>query len=213
MAQERETSAQEKAEEKPTAAVEGSAEQSTGTLAATPSGEGALTQSDEFTSPFVAMRRMMENVDRLLSGFGFGLPSLFTAPATAMPLGMIGGGPWVPAIEAFEREGKLVLSTDLPGLRREDVHVEVAGDELIVSGERKQEEKRTAGGRAYSERRYGSFERRITLPKGVDPKSIEASFDNGVLEISLAVPGQESRKIEVKSGTKKKEKGEGGEVH
>lgn len=164
--------------------------------------------TSEWSNPFTAMRKLMDDVNRFFSGFGFGMPSIFgpTSPFEMVPRGL-----WVPAIETFERDGKLVLCTDLPGLRREDVQVEVLGDELVISGERKQEEEETRGGRQYSERRYGSFERRITLPVGIEASNIEASFENGVLEVSLTVPpGRESRKIEVKSGTQTREEEESG---
>jgi HSP20 family protein len=169
----------------------------------------ALT-TPEWSTPFSAMRRMMDDMERLLSGFSFGIPSLSSALSPFETTSQ-----WVPAIETFERDGNLVLRTDLPGLRREDVHVEILGDELVVSGERKEETEETRAGRRYSERRYGSFERRIALPVGVDTKSIDASFDSGVLEISVAAPpGRESRKIEVKSRSTGQESGEQkGSIH
>jgi HSP20 family protein len=155
---------------------------------------GSMTTAER-TSPFGALGRFMADMDRL---FGFGVPSLSQFKQEA----------WIPAIETFERDGNLVLRTELPGLRREDVQVEVLGDELVISGERKQEEDETRGGRRYSERRYGSFERRLTLPANIDPASIDASFENGVLEVSVKVPEERGgRKIEVRSGSKKSEPG------
>jgi HSP20 family protein len=208
MAQEQETTSQEKEREQEAKSIQVSKPQET---ARVPQGvpRSALAPP-EWSSPFGAMRRLMEDMDRLFSGFG--MPSLFGP--TVRPLEVTGPGFWVPAIESFERNGKLVLHTDLPGLRREDIHVEVVGNELVVSGERKEEERETRGGRHYSERRYGAFERRITLPAGLAPESIDASFDNGVLEISLPIPGRESRRIEIKSPSKTAEESEqAGAVH
>lgn len=153
-------------------------------------------QPDIWSSPFSFMHRMLDEMDRMFTRFGGGI-----VPSSVFELGP--ENIWSPVIETFERDGKLVLRADLPGLKADDVKVEVDGDELVVSGERKKEEKRTTEGGYYSERRYGSFERRMTLPEGCNPDTIEASFDNGVLEVSLETPeqaGQKKRKIEVRSG-------------
>lgn len=206
MAQEEKTSSKEKTQESPTSVQVTEPEQERKTALERPQ-VGELATS-EWTSPFGTMRRLMSDMDRFLSGIGFGPSSLF-APLAPFQMGR---DVWTPVIETFERDGKLVLRTDLPGLCREDVNVEVVGDELVVSGERKHESEKTAGGRCYSERRYGSFERRLTLPEGINLDDIEACFDNGVLEISLAIPGREARKIEIK-GAKAAEGGQGGDVH
>ncbi len=152
-------------------------------------------------APLSAFRRFMDDMDRLFSGFGFGSPSIPSIGGIGA-LDLFGGG-WSPAIETLERGDRVVFRADLPGLTSDDVEVEIVDDELVVSGERKQEQEETKGGRYYSERRYGSFERRILLPEGVDPESVEANFDNGVLEISVAVPERakpRSKKISVRKG-------------
>lgn len=156
-----------------------------------------LGRGELYTSPFGFMQRMMNEMDRMFSRFGFGggitMPSMFEASEEQM---------WSPVIETFEREGELVLRADLPGLEQKDVNVEVEGDELVISGKRKHEEEKKTAGRYYSERRYGSFERRMTLPADIDPEQINASFENGVLEITLKMPEEKpkTRKVEVKSG-------------
>jgi HSP20 family protein len=168
---------------------------------------GALGRSELFTSPFAFMQRMMNEMDRMFSRVGFGggitIPSAFE---------VVGEQIWSPVIETFERDGKLVLRAELPGLEQKDVNVEVEGDELVISGCRKHEEESSSGGRFYSERRYGSFERRLTLPVDVDPEQIQACFENGVLEVSLKIPEEKAKtkKVEVKSG---KQEGSPRSVH
>jgi len=174
-------------------------------------GGGALARAG-YSSPFTMMSRLMDEMDRAFSSFGVGVPSLFRP--FAEPFRGLETAVWSPEIETFERDGRLVVRADLPGLRQEDVKVEVCGDELVIAGERTEDKEETKGGRRYSERRYGSFERRFTLPEGCDPESVDASFDNGVLEVSFAAPEQpkpKSRKVEIKSGTgQAQKKGEGG---
>ena len=110
---------------------------------------------------------------------------------------------WIPAIEVFERDGNLVVQTDLPGVSNADVNVEVAGDFLIISGERRDEREVQDGGVRRTERRYGRFARSIALPEGARPEEIRAAFhDDGVLEITvpLSQPQSQRRKIEIQSG-------------
>lgn len=165
----------------------------------------------EWTSPFSAMRRFMDEIDELFSSFGFGAPTMLAPRALERV-----GGVWSPTIETLTRDERLVFRVDLPGLRREDVKVEIADDELVISGERTQSEREAKGGTLYSERRYGAFERRLTLPEGCDLGTVEAVFDNGVLEVSLAGPKRatpSSRKIEIKHGAVGSEQGGPESIH
>jgi HSP20 family protein len=94
-------------------------------------------------------------------------------------------GGWFPAVESHVKDGKLEMRVDLPGVNPQEVEVTLDGDELVIRGERKTEE-RTKGG--YSEVRYGSFERRFTVPKGLDADKVTARYENGVLSISAPLP-------------------------
>jgi HSP20 family protein len=100
----------------------------------------------------------------------------------------------------YRRNGKLVVRADVPGLRKDDVSVEVQGDELCISGERRLESEQT--GREYyrAERSYGSFCRTIRLPDGAKVDTASATFQNGVLEVEIEVPAEapQGRRIEVR---------------
>jgi len=112
---------------------------------------------------------------------------------------------WVPPIEVFEKEGKFVVKAELPGMKEENIDVSVVGDMLTIKGERKTETEVKEEDYYCCERSYGSFFRSIALPSTVDAKKIEASYESGVLEVSLPkAPEVKPKKISVSA--KKKEK-------
>ena len=98
-----------------------------------------------------------------------------------MPVEEIG---WEPAIEVFEKEDKFVVKAELPGMK-EDIDGSVVSDTLTIKGERKAESEAKEENYYCCERSYGSFFRSIALPSSVDAKKIEASYEDGVLEVSL----------------------------
>ena len=105
---------------------------------------------------------------------------------------------WVPAMDLVETDDHFVLKADLPGLSEDDVNIEVEDNVLTVSGERKSEHEDKREGYVRVERSYGSFRRSLTLPEGVDPEAVSASFDKGVLEVRIPKPEQRKpRKIEI----------------
>jgi HSP20 family protein len=157
------------------------------------------------SSPFSFMRRFSEEMDRLFEDFGFG-PSLFGPTLSGFETGLLprsasGGALWSPQIEMFQRGDQLVVRADLPGLTKDDVKVEIQEDQLVIQGERKQEheEGRPGEARYRSERRYGSFFRSIPLPEGVKAENANATFRNGVLEITIPAPQlqPQGRRIEI----------------
>jgi HSP20 family protein len=118
---------------------------------------------------------------------------------------------WSPAIDVLEKEDKFVVKVELPGVKEEDVDVSVAGDMLTISGEKQAESEVKKKGYYYSESSYGSFSRSVTMPSTVDASKIEASYDKGVLEITLPkAPEVNPKKIKVVS--KKKEEPTGKKV-
>ncbi len=92
---------------------------------------------------------------------------------------------WVPAVDVFEKEDKFVVKAELPGTKEEDIHVSVVGDTLSIRGEKKTETEVKEEDYYRCERSYGSFYRSVPLPSNVDADKIEASFEHGVLEVTL----------------------------
>ncbi len=108
---------------------------------------------------------------------------------------------WIPAMDLVETEGDFVLRADLPGLAEGDVNIELEDNVLTVSGERKAEHEERKEGYYRIERSSGAFRRSLTLPDGVDPEQVKASFDRGVLEVHVPKPEQRKpRKVAISVG-------------
>src|ERR671920_2080248 len=84
---------------------------------------------------------------------------------------------WLPAMDLIETEDHFVLRADLPGLGEEDVNIEVEDRVLTVSGERKAEHEASKEGYHRVERAFGAFSRSLTLPEGINPDAVQATFD------------------------------------
>ena len=100
----------------------------------------------------------------------------------------------------YERDNQLVVCVDLPGMKKDDIHVEITEDALIIQGERQHEFASTHEGYQRSERSYGSFYRTVPLPDGIDPEQMRASFQDGVLKVTVPLLQQQkrqSRRIEI----------------
>lgn len=141
-------------------------------------------------SPFSLMRRFADDMDRLLQDFGFNQSAFSSSLAGSRDLwqARAARGAWSPQIETFRRGDHLVVRADLPGLKREDVKIEVDNDVLTISGERSTEHEEKRDDYFSSERSYGRFYRAIPLPEGVKADDTQASFRDGVLEVSIPVP-------------------------
>jgi HSP20 family protein len=109
---------------------------------------------------------------------------------------------WLPAMDLVEIADHYVLRADLPGLSDEDVTIQLEDNVLTISGERKTEHRDQQEGYYRLERAFGSFTRSLTLPDGVDPDSVQARFDRGVLEIRIPKPEQKKPKtVQISVGT------------
>jgi len=145
-------------------------------------------QSEE--SPLVAFRREM---DRLFENF-------FREPLSLWQWPFGDAGAWMPAVDVAENDREVTVRAELPGIEPKDLNVSVSGNQLIISGEKKQSEERTGKDYYHREIRFGSFRRTIPLPEGVDAENVEAEYANGVLTLRLKKsPAAAPRRIEIKT--------------
>jgi HSP20 family protein len=114
---------------------------------------------------------------------------------------------WIPAMDLVETEDHFVLRADLPGLSESEVNIELEDNVLTISGERKAEHEERKEGYYRVERASGTFSRSLTLPEGVNPDAVQASFDRGVLEVRIPKPEQRKpRKVAISVGGQTEEK-------
>ena len=105
---------------------------------------------------------------------------------------------WVPALDVWETPTEVVYAFDLPGIREEQITIEVKDETLTISANREKTEETSEKGFYRFERRYGTFARAVGLPQGVDQDNISARYENGVLEVRVPKPEeQKPKKIEL----------------
>jgi HSP20 family protein len=151
--------------------------------------------------PFGLLRQMTAEFDRMFeepTALSFRWPLFRTRPSLSEPR-------WFPEIDVFERDKRLVTKVDLPGMKKEDVKVEVTDGHLAISGERRSEAEEKKEQFYRCEREYGSFYRAVPLPEGVKLEDVKATFADGVLEVSVPLPAQigaKVRNVEVEEAAK-----------
>ena len=143
-------------------------------------------------SPFAMMREFSDEMDRMFRTTDMGAG---TAPIQA----------WAPTMDVQRRNGDLVVTAELPGLKKEEVKVELTDNVLIIEGERKQEHTEDQKGFHRFERMYGKFYRSIPLPEGAKTDQAKAELTDGVLKISVPVvePKPAGRQIPIEAGAEK----------
>ena len=142
-------------------------------------------------SPFNLVRQGLDEMDRWFGQLGWGRSWLSSGrtPFSGERL-----GDWSPAVEAFQRGNEFVIRAEVPGMNRQDLHVEIGDDTVTIQGERKQDKQEERDGVFWTERSYGSFTRVVPLPTGAITESAKASFSNGVLEVVMQAPSAETRR-------------------
>jgi len=131
-------------------------------------------QSPELSNwtPFNRLANLRDEFDRL---FDFSWPSRDT--------GLLGG--WSPAMDVYDDKNNLIVTLEVPGMKKDDIEISLHDGILTVSGERKEEREQTEGNAFRSERYFGKFQRSLSLPSAVDANKVKASYKDGVLTISL----------------------------
>ena len=165
-----------------------------------PKKETGLTPSRLVRDPFALMREVTSELDRVFHEHtwpSLHWPSFRTRPAAEAA--------WYPEIDVFEKDNRLVTKIDLPGMKKEDVKVEVTDGHLAISGERQRESEEKGKEFYRCEREYGSFHRAVPLPEGVKLEDVKATFAEGVLEVSVPLPAKpeaKARTVEIQEPAK-----------
>jgi HSP20 family protein len=125
-------------------------------------------------APYGDINRIRSEINRIFQD-----PFAILQPSTSMFEG------WEPKLDIFEDKDKVTVNAELPGMKKEDIEVNVQGDTLTIAGERKEEHEEQQEETFRSERFFGRFQRSITLPQVVDPQKVQANYKDGVLTITL----------------------------
>jgi HSP20 family protein len=122
----------------------------------------------------------------------------FVRPFGGWSQTMGNGGAFALAVDMYETGDDVTVKASLPGVKPEDVDITVTGNVLEIRGETKQESDETKGDYHYRERRYGSFQRSLTLPVDIQPDQVEATFEDGVLTLKMPKAEQaKARQIKI----------------
>lgn len=159
--------------------------------------------TDRVVWPGVAMRRFADDMDRLFDAWGTGrgwLAPVFRREPLGKRFEELFQGAFSPDVEVMEKDGRLIVRADLPGIAKEDIHVNVLDGALQIKGERHRQEEERREGFYRSERSYGRFERTIPLPKDIAGDDAAATFRDGVLEITMSLPNRPSTSKSVTIG-------------
>jgi HSP20 family protein len=116
----------------------------------------------------------------------------------SLPAAVVAEEAFVPAIDAYERDGNYVIEAALPGFRKDDLSIDVQPGQVTISGQYEEQKQDNKSKPRYSEIRRAAFTRTILLPREVDPQTAKATFENGLLSITLQpMSPKPDKKIEI----------------
>jgi HSP20 family protein len=160
-----------------------------------------MSTAKSFWQPFESLR---DEIDHVFDDFTRRAPRQWQGRSVfdIEPLWRHDGGIGVPAVDGGEKDDAYRVTAELPGLDEKDIEVSVADDVLTIKAEKKEEKEQEGKNYYLSERRYGLCQRAFQLPAGVDQSKIEASFQKGVLSLTLpklAEAQKKEKKIDIKA--------------
>ena len=157
-------------------------------------------------SHFDFMRQFMREMGRMFEGGPFSSRSMASPGYGSSAGGQSSLSGW-PPIEVEERDGRMVVRAELPGIDLEDVKVRLEGNYLVIEGERRDNRERKGEAFYESEWSYGRFSRRVPVPAGVTADEIRATCENGVLELVMDLPTQTAREIPIRGAGSGRDEG------
>lgn len=156
--------------------------------------------ADWGASPFRALQRFADEVDRMFDDVGLGRWRAGWPESSGRSTSYA----WAPEVDIVQKNNELRIKVDLPGLKKDEATVEITDDAVTIQGERRRESEEEREGFYRSERSYGSFFRVIPLPEGAITEEAKATFRDGVLEITMpAPPKSKGRRLEIAEAGKK----------
>jgi HSP20 family protein len=137
--------------------------------------------------PFRRLTSLRDNINRL---FDLNFPW-----EEGRPMELAG---WRPTVDIYDSNGETVIQAELPGVKKEDISVDVKDNVLTITGQRSKEEEIKEENYYRQERRFGSFQRAFTLPGEVDPENVKAEFKDGILKVRIPKPREpQTKKITI----------------
>lgn len=143
-------------------------------------------------NPMKEFQNLQRRMDQFFGDWGF------SSDTSTNKLGLTGPS-FTPSCEVDETDSHYLMSFDLPGVKKEDIRIDIHENELKVSGTRKEEREEKERNRHWSERFFGSFERTFKIPASVMAEKIEATYADGVLRVTIP-KGEEFKNQQVKIG-------------
>jgi HSP20 family protein len=142
--------------------------------------------------PFRDMPTLQDRLNRLFQDFSGNQEELMSS------------GTFVPPVDIYEDEHNIVLKLEVPGVKEDDLRIQMENNTLTIRGERNFEKEEKEENFHRIERRYGAFSRSFTLPNTVDPEKVQANYENGVLKLQMAKRA-EAKPRQIKVGGKQLE--------
>jgi HSP20 family protein len=142
-------------------------------------------ESEDFFGPFQLHNKMSRILNDFEQQMGLARSTSATQQQGNGIVSTRGAFDWLPSLDIHDADKEVTVHADLPGLKKEQVKIDLHGNKLVISGENNQESSFDDKGWKVRERSYGKFERSVLLPKSIDPENVQAKLNDGVLEVKV----------------------------